>query len=694
MAFTGGTLCNQYTCTLSAVASASASESNVSSSVSSLCHSASTYSTGGPLGNEEDAENDDGEALPAAKADGGEEEGEQEDEDEDAALSPPPPHLRRRCDSAGKDCSSNSDLSADHSSMLSWDDLFISEHHAGFEGNVGPARARLSRTLSRMADEGARAAEKARAEGTAKPQRLPDGTFVPARFWGISRHQVKILFEAAQRDPRWRWDMTVREFVDEFIKPSTAGTGRGVSLRLNESCPLQVTLMVSHAWVENAGEFFEDFLKNTDDHEIAFICFLANYQGTLDEVNDQLGNDLNRSPFTQVLKSDLCERMLVVPNETLRASGEGLYSRLWCDWEMKVAADAGIPIDIPTKNSWEHLLGHKTGSSRQARCGEVGLPINRDEQLIRKAVQSMPPDTAKSVALAICVWTTCAIFSPSVATKIVGDSIFVWLVGVPVGICLGLFLAWWITRCVRPSRRDGYEVLDRLIRGAALGWYCTRRFRVADLISMSIFVHCCGFAYVLFKRFVLRDSWSCAADGHMHAVTIAIPIWGFANVNKLGPWIGYFTASRTKKWIVAGLQLCCSAIAGVIDVCIQTQRAGPLDRSDLVVTFGRGWFLGWFFSWNFLSLSARKWLHLAMNLVVFIVIAWVRNFQGGNLYMTVFVLLMGINAVLVRPEWSTKQRCWIFLFKIVAIVGFLWLVLADAATGMFGTGFCMQPADE
>eukprot|EP00435_Cladocopium_sp_Y103_P026331 s1840_g6.t1 len=117
-----------------------------------------------------------------------------------------------------------------------------------------------------------------------------------------------------------------------------------------------------------------------------------------------------RSPFTQVLNSSACQRLLVVPNEELKTNGQGLYSRLWCIWEIKVAADAGLPIIIlPDRSSDEHLLGKSIISSRNARCGNPFCPMNKDELLIRAAIARMPPESNRSSAYAffgICFCTS------------------------------------------------------------------------------------------------------------------------------------------------------------------------------------------------------------------------------------------------------------------------------------------------
>ncbi|CAK9073175.1 unnamed protein product [Durusdinium trenchii] len=260
-----------------------------------------------------------------------------------------------------------------------------------------------------LAREGERAYQLS-LKGGPRPQRLPDGTWVPARFWGVHRRELRALYVQSSNDEMWQDDLDVTSFVNHFVRPQTEGTEMGYALMVHQDDPQEVNLMISHAWVENAKNFFEDVLQSMFHSEVAFICFLSNFQGTAQQIDAQLGNDILRSPFTQVINSAACQRLLVVPNEELRSNGQGLYSRLWCIWEIKVAADAGLPIMIlPHRSSGEHLLGQSIVSSRNARCGNPHQPMNKDETLIREAIANMPPESNRSSAIAffgICFCTS------------------------------------------------------------------------------------------------------------------------------------------------------------------------------------------------------------------------------------------------------------------------------------------------
>ncbi|CAJ1459235.1 unnamed protein product [Effrenium voratum] len=107
-----------------------------------------------------------------------------------------------------------------------------------------------------------------------------------------------------------------------------------------------------------------------------------------------------------------------VPNEQLRANGQGLYSRLWCIWEIKVAADEGLPIKIVhERRTEEHLLGKST-SSRSARCGNPSEPMNKDEKLIRDAIANMPPESARSSAFSFFIICFCISYGAALGGSI------------------------------------------------------------------------------------------------------------------------------------------------------------------------------------------------------------------------------------------------------------------------------------
>lgn len=199
---------------------------------------------------------------------------------------------------------------------------------------------------------------------------------------------------------------SIRDFVTKFVEPMTRGKGMGIALLLNADAPLEVNLMISHCWDENALGFFDDLESNALESEVMFICFFSLYQnedGWGPSIAEQLGTDIRAGPFAQVIKSFLpaCGtlaaiaddeddasrdhdeddapptfrgRMLVVTNREVP-----LYSRLWCVWEVYNALAIDIPIDFTVRGE---LFDGCCPSCKFAHCDKP-----EDEQRIRVAIE-------------------------------------------------------------------------------------------------------------------------------------------------------------------------------------------------------------------------------------------------------------------------------------------------------------------
>uniref|UniRef100_A0A7S2M9J2 Uncharacterized protein n=1 Tax=Zooxanthella nutricula TaxID=1333877 RepID=A0A7S2M9J2_9DINO len=137
----------------------------------------------------------------------------------------------------------------------------------------------------------------------AKPQVVGTQEVWP-EYWGITRGQIKDLLTKLQKDPRWSSDNNVYTLVKEFIVPWTRGQGVGYAVMMNKDKPQEVSLMVSHAWGENAEEFLEALLRSTTEEDVLFICALSVYQAQDDagpSIQEQLGSRPAESPFRRVL---------------------------------------------------------------------------------------------------------------------------------------------------------------------------------------------------------------------------------------------------------------------------------------------------------------------------------------------------------------------------------------------------------
>lgn len=148
------------------------------------------------------------------------------------------------------------------------------------------------------------------AAGPALPQLIlqDDGSFrrVEPHLWGITIAQCRALMDSVRRDQAHLWnpDYNIEELVEYYIKPWTANTGMGYSLMVNAAAPKEVNVMVSHAWKENAKEFFETLERSVSADDVMYICCLANYQhndGYGPTVAQQLGQSPEESPFRKVL---------------------------------------------------------------------------------------------------------------------------------------------------------------------------------------------------------------------------------------------------------------------------------------------------------------------------------------------------------------------------------------------------------
>eukprot|EP00811_Abedinium_folium_P000614 NODE_10563_length_1343_cov_4.047697.p1 GENE.NODE_10563_length_1343_cov_4.047697~~NODE_10563_length_1343_cov_4.047697.p1 ORF type:complete len:338 (+),score=61.24 NODE_10563_length_1343_cov_4.047697:220-1233(+) len=127
-----------------------------------------------------------------------------------------------------------------------------------------------------------------------------------------------------------------------------------------------------------------------------FICFLSLYQGTPEEVNLQVtqgSEDVTKNCFGTVLSSVKQHEgyMIAVSNEVVKNTG-GIYSRLWCVWEVFCAHEQGVRLIIhPLTGSLPHLFGSDISRRSSfdpslARCGKPGSKRTDDENSIRDFV--------------------------------------------------------------------------------------------------------------------------------------------------------------------------------------------------------------------------------------------------------------------------------------------------------------------
>ncbi|CAE7524118.1 luxQ [Symbiodinium natans] len=543
-------------------------------------------------------------------------------------------------------------------------------------------RCRSSVDRRQMAAEGLRAF-RASEKGGPRPQRLPDRTWVTAKYWGIRQDQIEELFDLCQMEPDWYDECSVHDFVNTFVKPATRGTEMGYALMLNQEEPQQVTIMISHAWVENTRDFFQDVLSNTWAMEVAFICFLSNFQGTPEQINAQLGNNIMKSPFTEVISSSTCQRMLVVPNEALRESGQGLYSRLWCIWEIKVAADAGLPIMIvPRKSDEEYLLGTSTMSSKNARCGNPELPMNKDERLIRAAIDNLPPQSARSRAVGFFLVCFSVSYGACIGASLMKDYSGL-LAGVGGGLCVGMFfmacIAQGVRKCVWKLRdRDGYHILDKVIRGSAMGAYAWRRISV-DRDVLPLVVTCLLFAAVfMFWRYALSHNPLHIPVAATEGMGVALLLFFMFQVNLLGMLHGNFFIFRRTQLLATTVLFSCATAGSIIG----WKSTGECDGM-----IGLGANLGFLSGVLIISTVTQHWVHALANMLM-IGIMLLARYLSPILWREYFLILCGSIGLLVLPDWRHWQRGLMLLIALSSLLGLEMIYLLFDRNSGYDVLFC------
>ena len=169
-------------------------------------------------------------------------------------------------------------------------------------------------------------------------------------MWGITLKQLREVlrdeaFAPAQTSAyggeRIGGGMTMYEVVEKIIKPKTQGKGMGYSLLVNQDKPLCAKVMVSHAW----GEDFEQFLvalarsRSTGPFWICAFSIYQNEDIPRLTIAEQLGPHPSTGPFSTVLKQ--CSNMIAIVTPDC-----DIYTRLWCVYEMFMAIQLGVTIDL------------------------------------------------------------------------------------------------------------------------------------------------------------------------------------------------------------------------------------------------------------------------------------------------------------------------------------------------------------
>lgn len=123
-------------------------------------------------------------------------------------------------------------------------------------------------------------------------------------FWGITIQQCREFLDECMASPGWETRCSVTGLVKDYIRPKTQGSGMGYALLRNREAPLEVNVMISHAWNENAEEFISTLERTVAPGEVMFICAFSLYQcedGEGPSIAQQLGSHVEESPFHRVV---------------------------------------------------------------------------------------------------------------------------------------------------------------------------------------------------------------------------------------------------------------------------------------------------------------------------------------------------------------------------------------------------------
>jgi len=207
-------------------------------------------------------------------------------------------------------------------------------------------------------------------------------------YWAISLQQLLALKQGGCDHYSSRAEdygqKSVADVVYDLVISLTQGIGVGWALMTNVAEPLQAAVIISHCWAES----FVQFVDNIQRHDSVvgarpvWICFTGIFQcrdgdDSGPTIQDQIGVNIDRSPFTQVINHAGLSCMIV--NQTGSRNAQ-VRDRLWCVFEMHLARLAGIPVRLI--GAWLNVTGLPLNISH-AKCGKY-----EDEKRIREAIEN------------------------------------------------------------------------------------------------------------------------------------------------------------------------------------------------------------------------------------------------------------------------------------------------------------------
>jgi len=225
----------------------------------------------------------------------------------------------------------------------------------------------------------------------AKRSRRPEPQHVHAsRHLEVSADNLGISYE--QLVDVWRMSadlfnseylsFNLHDIVNRIIKPLYCSK-YGVSYAefRNKEKLLRVEAFVTHCWKEPFDEFVRE-IRSVFQHFFRtppmFICAFALFQGSRDEIQAQLSDDIADAPFRVALQA---AKYLVV----MRNSAVDLYTRAWCVYEIICAKECGF---VDERRDQVFIAGPDTFRNSTISCLDMKVSVLEDKCRIMKAILS------------------------------------------------------------------------------------------------------------------------------------------------------------------------------------------------------------------------------------------------------------------------------------------------------------------
>ena len=211
----------------------------------------------------------------------------------------------------------------------------------------------------------------------------------PAWMWGLTLDDLREILHK----PRYSPEMTMRDVVQNFVKPETADLGMGMAMKCNISSPRRAKVVISHCW----DEVFAELITALEwcGHPGPFwICSFSLYQHfeAPFEFDKQYGKDPFSGAFSAVIQQ--AERVMMVIPRDPNASPIG---RLFCRAEFACALSHGKPVDLISAPSVDSKMSisdpltnldglrmHVSKSEAAHQCGSRnGIKSRREENRMR-----------------------------------------------------------------------------------------------------------------------------------------------------------------------------------------------------------------------------------------------------------------------------------------------------------------------